>query len=194
MEEGKMADAKEMQIGGSEKENNDQISYQETEKKVTKRIPVPRDKNVRKVVKIRKEEELPLPDGVYLYYPEQERYIALSEKVSAYGDKEYAFLGNLTMGEIKIIKVENGVRYILPLKGDWNYGYTLEGDAKALFHVTDALLDYNAKEARSFAYITATSKLYFSGVEGRYFLTLRLFGEEGKEGKRWVVLYLSRRR
>lgn len=177
----------------AEEKAKEDVSYTEIEKKEpSKKIAVIKKKKTASVLKVKKPDELPLPDGIYVYYPETKRYIATTQRFSAYGDIEYSFVGTLTKGEIKIIQVEEGKRFYLPLKGDWNYGYTLEGDAKALFQISDSLLDYNPREDRSFAYITPASKLYFVGIEGRFFLSLRLFGEEGKTGKRWVVIYLSK--
>ena len=161
-----------------------------------KRVPILKSKKEApqcvKYVPIRKEETLLLPDGVYLYYPKEERYIALFERTSPYNDREYVFYGTLSSGEMKILKVQNGKRLYLPFLGPWNYGYTLEGDAKALFHVSDALLDYNEDEGRSFAYVSNTSKLFFQGMTGKYLLSVRLFGENGAEGERWAVLYLRK--
>lgn len=172
---------------------SEEISYIETEKRGQKRVPILKSKRKKtQYVRILKPEVLPLQDGVYLYYPEGEKYIALSGRTSPYNDKEYVFMGRLEPGEIKILRVEGKERTYLPLHGEWNYGYTLEGDAKALFHVSKALLDYNAKEDRSFAYVSTDSKLYFAGREGTYLITLRLFGDFGKEGNRWAVLYLQK--
>lgn len=176
-----------------EMNKSEEISYIETEKRGQKRVPILKSKRKKtQFVRIYKPEVLPLPDGIYLYYPEEEKYIALSERTSPYNDKEYVFMGHLEPGEMKILRVEGKERTYLPLHGEWNYGYTLEGDAKALFHVSKALLDYNAKEDRSFAYVSADSKLYFAGREGTYLITLRLFGDFGKEGNRWAVLYLKK--
>lgn len=161
-----------------------------------KRVPILRSKREAprsvKYVPFRKEATLLLPDGVYLYYPKEERYIALFERTSPYNDREYVFYGTLSSGEMNILKVKDGKRLCLPFLGPWNYGYTLEGDAKALFHVSDALLDYNEQEGRSFAYVSSSSKLFFQGKEGRYLLSVRLFGDDGAEGERWAVLYLRK--
>ncbi len=171
----------------------EEISYAETEKRGQKRVPILKSKRKKtQFVRIYKPEVLPLPEGVYLYYPEGEKYIALSERTSPYNDKEYVFMGHLEPGEIKILRVYQKERISLPLHGEWNHGYTLEGDAKALFHVSKSLLDYNEKEDRSFAYISDDSKLYFAGKAGTYLITLRLFGDFGKEGNRWAVLYLRK--
>lgn len=174
-----------------EKKEDNAISYTDKANKKVAIISTNKKKPV-KYFKILKDKPLPLGDGYYFYYPLQNRYISLSPRVSIYGDYEYAYRGLLEEGQCELLLIENGKRNSLPLKGSYDYGYTLEGDAKALFHVSDCLLSYSAKEGRSFAYINPNSKLYFCGAKGLYSLSFRLFGERNNEGKRWVVIYLSR--
>lgn len=145
-----------------------------------------------KKLRVKRSAPKALEDGLYLVYPDKKKSLALKPRQSIYGDTEYVYEGTLLPGKVDIVRVKGGEKTSLPLRGDWNYGLTLEGAAHSAFHASAALTKYNPDEDRSFVYINPESELFFRGEKkGPYELTARLFGENGQPGERWVVLYLE---
>lgn len=146
----------------------------------------------KKRLRAKREEEKPLPDGYYIYYPDRKVALELKARRSVYGDTEYAYRGEMLPGRVEVLHVENGNAYPLPHPGEWNYGFTLEGEAHSAFHASAALTRYNPTEDRSFVYINLESELFYTREDTKvYDLSIRLFGDNGEAGDRWVVLYMG---
>lgn len=143
-----------------------------------------------------KEKRLNLLDmkkGVYLDEVNFGKLHLMEDGVSVYGDKQYAYVGKIHKGEIKFVTGKD-TNIVFPLKGDWDYGYTLEGEANNLFKAKNALVSYNGEEDRTFIYINDDSSLEFvGGLDKEYEVYIRIFDrdENGDTNFRWVVIYAS---
>jgi hypothetical protein len=133
---------------------------------------------------------LEMNPGVYLIETSFGKVHGMKPGVSAYQDKDFEYVGRIHKGEVKFV-VGADLSSEIPVRGDYDYGYTLEGPAQRLFTVEDALDKRNADENRTFCYIKPGSRLLFVG-DGRknYHLYVRCF-PQGKDerGSRWLVLY-----
>ncbi len=141
-----------------------------------------------------KEKRLNLLDmkrGVYLDEVNYGKLHLMEKGVSVYGDKQYSYVGKIHKGEIRFVTGKN-FDLTFPIKGDWDYGYTLEGDANKLFKATNALVKYSEEEKRTFIYINDESKFEFiGGLDYDYELYIRIFDrdEDDYTNFRWVVIY-----
>lgn len=133
-----------------------------------------------------------LKDGIYLDEKAFGKIHLMKEGISLYGDKEYIYEGKIHKGEV-VFLLGNDLKKTIPVKGAWDYGYTLEGMAKELFVASDALTKENEAEKRNFVYINSKSKLSFIGDFRRtYRLHVRVFDiVDEKPNYRWLVLFLE---
>lgn len=134
---------------------------------------------------------LNLKKGIYFNEVSYGKLHLMENGVSAYGDKDYSYVGKIHKGEVRFVTGrDNHIQ--IPEKGDWDYGYTLEGQANTLFKAEKALVRYNGEEDRTFVYINDDSKLEFvGGLDREYEIHIRIFDrdEDGRTNFRWVVLY-----
>lgn len=136
---------------------------------------------------------LDLKKGVYFDEVSYGKLHRMENGTSAYGDKEYTYVGKIHKGEVKFLTGRN-TDIIIPQKGDWDYGYTLEGQANQLFEAKNALVRYNEEEKRTFIYINDESKLEFlGGLDREYELYIRIFDRDpdGRTNFRWVVIFAN---
>lgn len=139
---------------------------------------------------------LNLKKGIYLNEIAYGKLHLLKEDKSPYGDKEYVYKGRIHKGEVKFVTGYD-LEKVIPVHGDWDYGYTLEGLARELFVAEKALVRENPIEKRTFVYVNPESKLCFTGDLGKeYNLFVRVFDNDdlGNPNFRWVVIYLEEAR
>jgi len=135
--------------------------------------------------------DVPVPDGVYLEYPESGMVVYLAKRVSVYGDLEYSYSGELPDGKVRLVSVKDGIPHFIPTYDGWNHGYTLEGVGRAYFHAAEAITRYEPSEDRSFVYVNPQSELSFVGGMGKKFeLSVRFFKEAAYGPVRWAVINL----
>ena len=133
---------------------------------------------------------LKLGDKLYLVEKQYGKVHLLDEEISIYGDPSYYFVGNLHKGEVELLAGKR-LEQKVPEAGDWNYGFTLEGEAKHLFRFENALVKESKEEGKTFVYITNESKIFYAGLPNEEVsLHFRLFDSyEGRYNFRWVVIY-----
>ena len=103
---------------------------------------------------------------------------------------EYVYTGRFHKGEIAFAAGKN-LEIEIPKKDNFNYGYTLEGDANTIFKAKDALDSYNKFENRTFCYINASSVLcYVDDPFKTYSIYVKVYENcYGFSNCRWVVIY-----
>lgn len=133
-----------------------------------------------------------LKEGIYFDEKAFGKLHLMKEGTSVYGDKEYVYEGRIHKGEVAFV-LGSDLKRTIPVKGAWDYGYTLEGMAKDLFVADEALTKENEAEKRKFVYIKTNSKLRFVGDYRRnYRLHVRVFDiVDEKPNYRWLVLFLE---
>lgn len=134
---------------------------------------------------------LPLKPGFYISDKVKNKQSILSLQKSIYKMNEYVYSGFMSKGKVDFAIFQNGKLQVVPLKKDFNYGYTFEGLADKIFKVENALRCRSDKEKRSFVYINKGSYLTFIGDPNvEYNLYIRLFDNEFNENNdRWIVVY-----
>lgn len=142
--------------------------------------------------KEKKLDMLSLDDGIYFNEKGYGKLHLLKEETSVYGDKEFVYEGRIHKGEVTFIAGKT-LSETIPLKGEWDYGYTLEGLAIDFFRPTNTLLKKSDIEHRTFVYTNPRSKLTFVGDYRKiYRLHVRIFDALGESyNYRWLVLYLE---
>lgn len=131
-----------------------------------------------------------IKDGVYISEQSYGTVREMKENAnSLYSQREFVYRGKLHNGTVSFIMGED-LAVKAPKGENFNHGYTLEGDAKDIFQVEDALIKYNPYEKRLFCYINKDSKLKFVGDPTKsYDIYIRIFSENGIDDLRWVVIY-----
>lgn len=95
--------------------------------------------NTKKIPEEKKLNMFDLADGLYFNEKSFGKLHYMKEGKSVYGDREYVFEGRIHKGEVAFV-MGRDLKDMIPVKGNWNYGYTLEGMAKDLFRADDALI------------------------------------------------------
>lgn len=115
----------------------------------------------------------------------------LNEYLDENKEKMYVYRGKLHNGEISLLTGEN-LKTVVPSFG-YDHGWTLEGEANALFVAENALVRYNEFEHRTFCYNNETSKLMFVGNPSKqYELHIHVYDNcHGTENNRWVVIWAA---
>lgn len=103
---------------------------------------------------------------------------------------EYVYEGKLHKGEIKFVTGEK-LATVIPTYTGFNHGFTLEGEAKYIFEVENALDVYSNNESRTFNYTKVDSKLIFKGDSRKTYAIYVRFYENclGNNNNRWAVIY-----
>lgn len=132
-----------------------------------------------------------LPGGIYL----DEVQFGMIHKMELHKQPktnvdEFVFKGKLHRGEVRFITGDK-LTFSLPVLDGYNHGFTLEGKAKDLFQVKDALDVFSENENRTFNYTKASSKLFYIGNMKEEITLYVTFYENcyGDNTNRWAVLY-----
>jgi hypothetical protein len=139
---------------------------------------------------------LNLKEGIYFNEVNFGQIHAMTASKSPFGDVQYGYVGRIHKGEIQFL-TGSKLNTCIPMKGNWDYGFTLEGLAAHTFEAKDALVKVNAEEKRKFVYINDKSKLIFNGdPKLTYRLYIRIFDTNlvGQTNYRWITLYLEENR
>lgn len=118
------------------------------------------------------------------------RIHSLDRGISSYGDESYKFNGHLHKSEIVFYYGDNFSQSV-PVPGNGEYGFTLEGVARQLFVSKNAYVSEAENEGRTYIYITDRTKLYFTGSTiSEYAIYFRVFKEEvNNRLVRWITIY-----
>lgn len=121
------------------------------------------------------------------------RIHSLDRGISSYGDESYKFVGHLHKSEIAFFYGEDFTQAV-PVPGNGEYGFTLEGDSRELFFAKNAYVSDAANEGRTYIYINERSKLFFNGSTlSEYAIYFRVFKEEvNNRFVRWISIYAER--
>ena len=113
----------------------------------------------------------------------------LSKAVSSTGDETYRYKGRLHQSQIKFYYNGNITKPV-PVVGNGDYGYTLEGKARELFTYEDAFVTENKAENKLFIYINDNSKLFYNGsFLENYNFFFKVFKEEHNQSVvRWITI------
>ncbi|MFA6829741.1 MAG: hypothetical protein WCR67_03450 [Bacilli bacterium] len=137
-----------------------------------------------------------LQDGIYFIENAFGKVHCLKEENSCYGDKQYCYTGRIHKGLVSFVTGKDLSNFI-PVKGNWDYGFTLEGLAGRYFEAENALVKENLQEKRKFVYINSKSTLSFIGDSTKkYNLYIRIFDKNytGQTNFRWITIYLEEAR
>lgn len=118
------------------------------------------------------------------------RIHSLERSVSSYGDESYKFQGHLHKSEVSFFYGSDFSQSV-PVPGNGEYGFTLEGEARELFSSKNAFVSENNNEGRTYLYITDKSQLFFNGSALlEYSIYFRVFKEEvNNKLVRWISIY-----
>jgi len=121
------------------------------------------------------------------------RIHSLERGISSYGDESYKFQGHLHKSEICFYYGSDFTQSV-PVPGNGDYGFTLEGDSRELFYSKNADVSENNNEGRTYIYINEKSKLFFNGSTLlEYAIYFRVFKEEvNNRFVRWISIYAEK--
>ena len=121
------------------------------------------------------------------------RIHSLERGISSYGDESYKFQGHLHKSEIAFYYGSDYSQSV-PVAGNGEYGFTLEGDSRELFYSKNAYVSENNNEGRTYIYINEKTKLFFNGSTlTEYSIYFRVFKEEvNNKFVRWISIYAEK--
>ncbi len=121
------------------------------------------------------------------------RIHSLERGISSYGDESYKYIGHLHKSEIAFFYGDDFAQSV-PVPGNGEYGFTLEGVSRELFVAKNAYVSEANNEGRTYIYINERSKLFFIGSTlSEYAIYFRVFKEEvNNRLVRWITIYAEK--
>lgn len=112
---------------------------------------------------------------------------------SIFSVDEFVYTGRFHKGLLTFVSGKE-LQTIVPIRGKFNYGYTLEGEAKEIFKVNNSLVCPNKFENRSFCYINSNSTISYIGDPFTiYSIYVRIYENcVGSNNNRWVVIWAQK--